>query len=451
MRRLVLARGLTCALGLALSLPPHSSPHAEPPDRGLHARKPTRLRRANTTLGAMDKIIVRYEDQLRETATLEKLFKYFSSLVVNGREVMLPIDMVRAITPGVPPAPQTKPINVPLFETSLWELEQTITEQESPKFFRYGEDLGLISYGRFIFYVALLAIPARELRTCYFMSTGRSFADQALRGDGLKAENLDFILSKHVKTRTSGYDKSHSRTSIFRHIFGKDLEKSLSFEEFEALHSNLWNEVLKLEYFLLSDRTEESKMSLVGFARAVAALTPAEYRTDVRARAEALRGMEIPPEFLVEKEPLLGEPYNPPLESLKGMRADDYTVSFEEWAAWKETLKAVEHLESAVKLYSHQDGHLTVSNLRRAAAAVGGNVSKPLAWVLFQLFDADRDGILRHDDFVRLLSRHSALRANLKGPEGLGLDLLAECASECCKHWYDGTLESKKSEAPAAE
>ena len=65
-----------------------------------------RVRRANTRITPVDSVVVQYEQRfvcvirniimvalklidvlsrLRETASLEKVFKYFSSLVVNGR------------------------------------------------------------------------------------------------------------------------------------------------------------------------------------------------------------------------------------------------------------------------------------------------------------------------------------------------------------------------------
>jgi hypothetical protein len=44
-----------------------------------------RVRRANTRITPIDQIVVQYEQRLRETASLEKVFKYFSSIVVHGR------------------------------------------------------------------------------------------------------------------------------------------------------------------------------------------------------------------------------------------------------------------------------------------------------------------------------------------------------------------------------
>lgn len=44
-----------------------------------------RVRKASTRLSAIDNIVVVYEQRLRETAPLEKVFRYFSSLVVGGR------------------------------------------------------------------------------------------------------------------------------------------------------------------------------------------------------------------------------------------------------------------------------------------------------------------------------------------------------------------------------
>ena len=351
--------------------------------------------------------------------------------------MMTPLDMVRAITPGVPPSPMSKPINIPLFETDPKDLREQLGSMEVPEFFRFGseEDLGIVSYGRFLIFVTLLSIPSEQLGMAYHMSCGRNFRLPELRADGLKSSNLDFILSRHIKSRDHGYQAAHhSKTSILRHLFGQDLEKTLSFEEFEKFHSDLKSEVLKLEYYLLSDR--ENAMSLVGFAKAVAALTPAEYRSDFEARAEALRFVEVPPQWLIAREPLAGEDYDPPLDTIESKTADRYFVTLEEYGAWKEVLKQVEQMEQAVKMYQHRDGHFSPTGIMRAARAVAGvNLTKAQVWVLFQLFDKNNDEMLEHDDFVRLLIPYSVLQGKLLGPEGLGLHLLASCCLQCARDW----------------
>jgi hypothetical protein len=357
--------------------------------------------------------------------------------------MMTPLDMVRAITPGVPPSPISKPINIPLFESDPDKLKHELGPMEVPEFFRFGsdEELGIISYGRFLIFVTLLSIPSEQLSVAYHMSCGRNFKRHPeLRADGLRYSNMNFILSRHNKTRDQGYQAiHHSRTSILRHLFGKDLEKTLTFEEFEKFHSDLKREVLKLEYYLLSDGRDS--MSLVGFAKAVAALAPSEYRSEFEKRAEALRGTEVPPQWLIAREPLLGEDYDPPLETLAGKTASECFVSFEEYGAWKEVLKQLENMEQAVKMYQHKDGRFTPSGIMRAARAVAGvNLTKAQVWVIFQLFDKDDDEQLKHDDFVKLLIPHSVLQGKLQGPEGLGLHLLFGCCVQCAKDWYDGTM-----------
>ena len=352
------------------------------------------------------------------------------------KDMMTPLDMVRAITPGVPPSPMSKPINIPLFESDPTKLRRELSPVEVPEFFKFGskEDLGLVSYGRFLIFLTLLSIPSEQLSMAYHMSCGRNFKHPELRADGLRCSNLDFIISRHVKTRDHGYQAgTHSQTSIHRHLFGKDLEKTLSFDEFQKFHSDLKQEVLKLEYYLLSDR---ETMSLVGFAKAVAALAPSDYRAELEARAEALRNVEVPPQWLVPKEPLIGEEYDPPLEDLEGLTAFDCEVTLEEYGAWKEVLMQIETLEQAVKMYQHAEGHFTPSGLMRAARAVAGvNLTKAQVWVIFKIFDKDEDEQLSHEDFAKLLIPYSILQGKLQGPEGLGLHLLASCCMQCARDW----------------
>ena len=350
--------------------------------------------------------------------------------------MMTPLDMVRAMTPGVPPSPSSKPINIPLFESDPEQLRRELSEVEVPEFFKFGssEDLGLVSYGRFLIFLTLLSIPSEHLHVAYHMSCGRNFKNPELRSDGLRSTNLDFIIARHIKTRDHGYQSSnHSKTSINRRFFGPGLDRIMTFEEFQQLHRDLKHEVTKLEYFLLSDR---DGMSLYGLAKSIAALAPADYRPLLEKKAEALRDADVPPQVLISKEPLAGEDYDPPLEELEGYTASHWIITLEEYEAWKEVLKQLENMGQAVRLYQHVDGRFSPTGLMRAARAVAGvDLSKAVVWVIFKLFDADENEQLTHDEFVKLMIPHSVLQGKLQGPEGLGLHLLGSCCIQCFRDW----------------
>lgn len=335
-------------------------------------------------------------------------------------EMMTPMDLVRAITPGVPPSPMNKPINIPMFETPAEDVRRILTEEECPDFFKFShpDDLGLISYGRFLILVALLSIPSEQLSVVYHMSCGKHFLKSELRGNGLGAKNLDFILDKHLRTRAQGYSNAtHSKTSIHRHLFGPDLDRELTFEEFKTLHTNLLHEALKLEYAVLSD-IEGGGMSLIGFSRSIVARVPTEYRDIILKRAALLEG------------------------ELKNQPESEMIVTLEQYAAWKEVLKQLENMERAVKLYSHLDGHFSPSNLRRSARAVAGvELTKEQVWVLFKLFDLNDDDVLAHEEFVRILSNNHGVILHLQGAQGLALGHLGECCWNCITSWYDGTYK----------
>jgi len=57
------------------------------------SKRPLRIRRANTNISTMDSVVVGYEYRLRENSSLEKNFKYFSSVVINGESYMTPLDL----------------------------------------------------------------------------------------------------------------------------------------------------------------------------------------------------------------------------------------------------------------------------------------------------------------------------------------------------------------------
>jgi len=391
---------------------------------------PMRVRRANTRLTAVDSVILGYEEGLREHSSLEKLFKYFASKVVNGRELMTPLDFVRAITPGAPPSPMSKPINIPLFENDPAALRK-LSAQEVPPFFKFmpPDDLGLISFGRFLILLAVMAVPSEQLDVLYYMNSGPHFRNPALRSDGITLRNFDHILASHIKTRQQGYDPSarHSSTSILRYLFGPNLDRSLSLESLRVFHHDLRREVVKLEYFLLGDVPDS--MSLVAFARSVASLVPSDKRKEFRERCLRLGAVQVPEDFL-------------PQGASGPMAVADVRVSLEEYIAWKEVLKLLEMMESAVRLYSHEDGHFTPTSLLRAAKAVAGvDLAPPLVFALFALFDPSLSYRLNHNDFVKLLNVHSVSESPKLGPDGLQLHLLARCTRECGRAWLEGTLK----------
>lgn len=74
---------------------------------------------------------------------------------------------MRAITPGVPPSPNSTPLNIPLADKSSEEL-RTFSSHEIPDFFRFGGfSNGLIDYQLFLVLVTLHAIPHAELPVAF--------------------------------------------------------------------------------------------------------------------------------------------------------------------------------------------------------------------------------------------------------------------------------------------
>jgi hypothetical protein len=67
-------------------------------------------------------------------------------------------------------------------------------------------------------------------------------------------------------------------------------------------------------------------------------------------------------------------------------------------------------------------------------------ISRPLVFVLFAMFDPALSMRLDHDNFVKLLRPHAATASPQVGPEGLQLGMLCGCLAECGKGWLDGTL-----------
>ncbi|GBG30728.1 Calcium uptake protein 1, mitochondrial [Hondaea fermentalgiana] len=408
----------------------------------------TRLRRANTNLTSLDSVILGYEYRLRETASLEKIFKYFSSVVLDGEEYMTPLDLVRAISPGVPPSPNSRPINIPIFEKDNDKLE--FTKDEMPDFFRFGDDdSGLISYPRFLVIVTLLALPAAEIPVAFGMCAGEDFKNVQLRGTGLNVHNFHFIMERNIKIRGQGYTTKHEPPSITHYLFGPDLKRTLTFEEFRDFHLELRDNVQHMQYFLLSDGLDgdgEATMSLKAFARSVAALVPSDYRSEIVERANSVAYTKVPRE-IAEQEIAAGR--LPDTVDPDNVVGNQLRVSFEQFVIWQEVVRSLVQMEEAVRRYSYEDGHFSPTNINRAALAVTrAKLTKAQAWTLFHLFDKEGAKKLHHDQFVRLLLPHSMSTNPRFAAEGLGLSSLFEClnkeCSKCVRNWYEGTTDSEE-------
>ena len=427
---------------------PHCSPANDPERSAANSNpakrpRPTRVRRANTRITPLDSVVVAYETRLRDTASLMKLFSYFNSVSVAGTEYMTPLDLVRAVTPGVPPAPNARPINIPLFESDPLQLREELSEIESPEFFRFGSadpaECGLIDFPRFVTFVVLLATPAEQIDVMYDMVVSPHFAASELAASppaslgGLTAPLFEYLVSHSIKARNQYYSADvklqeaggpaadDRGDAMMEHLFGRDLATPLPLGRFKRFHADLSREVLRLEYYLLSDAPEG--MTVRGFAQSVAALAPADYRARLARRAA-----DMFPAADADGAPAL---------------AGDEPVSLDEYAAWKESLKLLESMETAVRLYAREDAHFTPHNLRRAAKAVArADLSPHVVRALFLLFDPAGSGELLPDKFGRLLRPHAASApGRAPGPEGLDLHLALSCCATCVREWYDGTLE----------
>ena len=241
--------------------------------------------------------------------------------------------------------------------------------------------------------------------------------------------NFDFIIERNTKSRDQGYESGHhSENSILRHLFGQDLDQEMSLDQFTNFHARLTEEVLKLEYVLLSDGTDdegEPFMSLYGFALSVINTLPANYRKEYLHRLMHLKEV-CPAAFLHEQAQIESN--------------SEVIITFDMFKTWKEVIKILPEMKRAVEQYSNPEGELSFFNMIRAARGVGGmDLSYAQVWILFELFDGDKKG--RTPNFNKLLKNNP----HNKSPDGLGVVLLAGCVKDKCRDcataWYDGTLE----------
>ncbi|PRQ46248.1 putative EF-hand domain pair, mitochondrial Rho GTPase [Rosa chinensis] len=343
-----------------------------------------------------------YEKKIRERSTPEKIFNYFASVrTPSGECFMTPGDLMRAVVPVFPPYDSNR-----VREGSLRGENVPGELQCAPsKFFMLfdTDGDGLISFQEYMFFVTLLSIPESSFTVAFKMfdldNSGDIDKEEFNRVMALMRNHNNKIKDGHrVKV---GVEEG----GILEYFFGKDGKKGLKHERFVQFFRDLHEEMLRLE-FAHYDYKSKGTITAKDFALSLVASADLSDLYKLLDRVDDIN--------------------NAP-------RLNNIQITYKEFKDFAELRKNLQSFSLAIFSYGEVNGVLTKSDLQRAASKVCGiNVTDNVMDIIFHVFDANGDGDLSANEFVKVLQNRGGepVESGLRG----FLTCFLNCATKSCSY-----------------
>ncbi|GAB4854622.1 hypothetical protein Ancab_023205 [Ancistrocladus abbreviatus] len=290
------------------------------------------------------KIFFNYEKRIRMQSPPEKVFEYFASFKNSEGEVLMtPADLMRAVVPVFPPSESNL---VYLFGYTTSHSESSFSV--AFKMFDIDNN-GVIHKEEFKKVMGLMRAQTRQ---------GASHCD------GLRA----------------GIKLGHSveNGGLVEYFFGKDGKTCLQHDKFVQFLRSLHDEILRLE-FSHYDYMSRGSISAKDFALSVVA------SADIKHINKLLEQVD---------------------EIDNDANLCNIHISEDEFRKFAELRKRLQPFSLALFSYGKINGLLTKKDFQRAASQVCDvHLSENVVNIIFHVFDANRDGSLSANEFLRVLAK----------------------------------------------
>lgn len=353
------------------------------------------------------RVFFNYEKRLRTRSPPEKVFEYFASYrSVDGEVLMTPSDLMRAVVPVFPPSESdiVREGSLPL-EPSPGELR--CLPSEFFMLFDVNND-GLISFKEYIFFVTLLSIPESSFSVAFKMfdidSNGEIDRDEFKKVMALmRSQNRQGASHRDGLRAGIKIGGLVENGGLVEYFFGKDGEGRLHIDKFVEFLRHLQDEMLRLE-FSHYDYKSQGSISAKDFAFSMVASADMRHINGLLDRVDELD---------------------------KDLHLRNVRISEDEFRNFAELRKKMEPFALALFAFGEVTGLLTRSDFQRAASQICGvSLSDNMVDVIYHVFDANCDGNLSADEFLRVMEKRER---DIAQPTETGMFGFLSCCQNCAK------------------
>ncbi|KAM7492933.1 hypothetical protein LguiB_027542 [Lonicera macranthoides] len=328
------------------------------------------------------KIFFNYEKRIRVQSTPEKVFEYFASFKnTEGKNLMTPADLMRAVVPVFPPS-ESNLVRDGYLRGERSPGELRCSNSEFFMLFDVNND-GLISFKEYIFLFTLLSIPESSFSVAFKMfdedNDGEIDREEFKKVMALmRAQNRQGAQNRDGRRAGTRIGGDVENGGLVEYFFGKDGTTRLHHDKFVQFLRDLHDEMIKLE-FSHYDYKLRGTISAKDFALSMVASADTRHLNNLLDRVDDL-----------DREPHLV----------------DIRITFEEFKNFAELRKRLQPFSVALLSYGRVNRTLTKKDFQRAASQVCGiSLTDDVLEVIFHVFDEDQNGRLCADEFVKVLHK----------------------------------------------
>lgn len=353
------------------------------------------------------RVFFKYEKRIRTRSPPEKIFEYFASVhSPEGEMYMLPTDLMRAVVP-VFPSSESKNVREGRLKGERHPGELQCAPSEFFMLFDTNGD-GVISFSEYIFFVTLLSIPESSFHVAFKMF------DLDHNGEIDKDEFRKVMTLMRSYNRQGAAHRDGLRFGrkvgqpvenggLVEYFFGKDGNEHLHYDKFSSFLKKLHDEIVRLE-FSHYDVKSSNTIPVKDFALSMVASADMIYIDKLLDRVEDLDD---------------------------NLDLKDLRITFEEFKAFADLRRRLEPFRMAIFSYGKVNGLLTKQDLKRAASHVCGvDLTDKVVDIIFHVFDANCDGNLSSEEFLRSLQKRES---DIRQPATSGFLGVIACWLNCTK------------------
>ncbi|KAL8171146.1 hypothetical protein V2J09_022950 [Rumex salicifolius] len=355
------------------------------------------------------KVFFNYEKRIRLRSPPEKVYAYFATFINSDGEVLMtPADLMRAVVPVFPPSESNLVRDGYLRGEKKPEGELRCPPSEFFMLFDVDTD-GLISFKEYIFFVTLLSIPESSFSVAFKMfdidNNGEIDREEFKKVMALmRSANRQGAAQRDGLRAGTKIGNFVENGGLVEYFFGKDGTGKLQHDKFVKFLRDLHDEMLRLE-FAHYDYLAQGSISAKDFALSMIASADINHINKLLDRAGE-----------IDRDPHL---------SMLRITEDEFRM-------FAELRKKLEPFSWALFSFGKISGLLTKADFQRAALQVCNvQLSENLVDIVFHVFDANRDGSLSVDEFLRVLERREKDIAGTHVDDGIFSWLF--CCWSCAK------------------